>query len=196
MDPEKTTRERIVGFVAPSGTGKTTLLEKLIPLLRGRGLRVALIKHTHHDFDVDTPGKDSHRLRLAGANPVLVGSRHRWALMKETPGQAEPLLADLVARVREDRPDLILVEGFKHERFPKIEIHRPNLEKALLYPEDRSVIAIATDETIDEKTKDAHPIPVLDLNRPALIADFILSMPAFRSDAELSRSPCREGGRC
>jgi len=165
MMPTKT-----LGFVASSGTGKTTLLVELIPLLRQRGLRVALIKHTHHDFDMDTPGKDSFRLRQAGANPVLIGSRHRWTLMKETPGQEEPVLADLVARLEGDEPDLILVEGFRHERIPKIEVHRPSLGRPLLYPEDPSVIAIATDGV----EKGTHPIPVLDLNRPGMIADFIM----------------------
>nr|VFJ60687.1 MAG: molybdopterin-guanine dinucleotide biosynthesis protein B [Candidatus Kentron sp. FM]VFJ75170.1 MAG: molybdopterin-guanine dinucleotide biosynthesis protein B [Candidatus Kentron sp. FM]VFK12321.1 MAG: molybdopterin-guanine dinucleotide biosynthesis protein B [Candidatus Kentron sp. FM] len=168
---------KILGLTAPSGTGKTTLLVELIPLLRERGFRVALIKHTHHDFDIDTPGKDSFRLRLAGANPVLVGSRHRWALMKETPGQDEPVLADLIARLPQEELDLILVEGFGHERFPKIEIHRPSLGKALLYPEDPSIIAIA----IDGKEQGTHPIPVLDLNRPSMIADFIGNLFISRS---------------
>ncbi|MBT8419985.1 MAG: molybdopterin-guanine dinucleotide biosynthesis protein B, partial [Gammaproteobacteria bacterium] len=157
-------QNRAIGFVAPSGTGKTTLLVKLIPLLRERGFRVALIKHTHHDFDVDNPGKDSYALRLAGANPVLVGSRYRWALMKETPEQDEPALADLVARLDQDAPDLIMVEGFGHEKFPKIEIHRPSLGTPLLYPNDPSVIAIA----IDEVSAEIYPIPVLDLNRPSM----------------------------
>ncbi len=159
----------MIGFAAPSGTGKTTLLVRLIPLLRERGLRVALIKHTHHDFDIDTPGKDSHRLRLAGANPVLVGSRHRWALMKETPGQEEPALAELAARLDRDAPDLILVEGFGHEPFPKIELHRPSLGKPLLYPEDPTIIAIA----VPGGGEAQHPIPVLDLDRPSGVAQFI-----------------------
>jgi len=160
----------IVGFIAYSGTGKTTLLIKLIPLLRQRGLRVGLIKHSHHGFEIDTPGKDSFRLRKAGANPVLVASRHRWALMKETPNQDEPELGDILRRFNEDKPDLILAEGFKHEPFPKIEIHRPSMGNPLLYSGDPSVIAIATDDA----TSETLPIPVLDLNRPDRITTFII----------------------
>ncbi len=160
----------IVGFAAFSGTGKTTLLTKLIPLLRERGLRVGLVKHAHHSFEIDRRGKDSHELRRAGANPVLIGSRHRWALMMETPGQDEPVLDDLLARLDQDALDLILVEGFKHEPFPKIELHRPALGKPLLYPGDGSVVAIATDSDLTEPAT----IPVLSLNEPGQIADFII----------------------
>ena len=159
-----------LGFVAWSGMGKTTLLIRLIPLLRERGLRVGVIKHSHHDFEIDTPGKDSYEMRKAGANPVLVGSRQRWALMKETPNQEEPILTDLLSRFERDRPDLILIEGLRHERFPKIEVYRPSMGKPLLYPENPSVIAIATDNVISGTI----PIPILDLNRPDRIATFIL----------------------
>nr|VFK50706.1 MAG: molybdopterin-guanine dinucleotide biosynthesis protein B [Candidatus Kentron sp. TUN] len=161
----------VLGFIAFSGMGKTTLLVKLIPLLREQGFRVGLIKHCHHDFEIDKPGKDSYQLRLAGANPVLVGSRHRWALMEETPGQDEPVLENLLVHFNRDKPDIILVEGFKHERFPKIEVHRPSLGKPLLYSEDPAVIAIASDDIISETV----PIPVLDLNRPDQIAAFIIN---------------------
>ena len=171
-------RVPIVGFAAYSGTGKTTLLTGLIPVLRQRGQRVAVVKHAHHSFEIDKPGKDSRELRDAGANPVLIGSRHRWALMKETPGQEEPALDDLLECLHQDELDLILVEGFKHEQFPKIELHRPSVGKPLLFPEDPSVIAIATDEPLSE----APPIPVLDLNRPEQIAVFILDNIAPRPD--------------
>jgi len=160
----------VLGFAAFSGTGKTTLLVKLLPLLRARGLRVGLVKHAHHSFEIDRPGKDSHELRMAGANPVLIGSRHRWALIKETPGQDEPALNDLLTRLDQDELDLVLVEGFKHEEFPKIELHRLSRARPLLYPDDSSVIAIATDGRLPE----TPPIPVLDLNRPDEIATFVV----------------------
>ncbi len=163
-------RVPIVGLAAFSGTGKTTLLTRLIPLLRARGLRIGVVKHAHHSFEIDKRGKDSHELRLAGANPVLIGSRHRWALMMETPGQNEPVLDDLLARLDQNALDLILVEGFKQEEFPKIELHRPSVGKPLLYPEDPSVVAVATDQALSG----TPPIPVLDLNRPEEIAAFIV----------------------
>ena len=166
----KNARVPVVGFAAFSGTGKTTLLTRLVPLLRESNLRVAVVKHAHHSFEIDKRGKDSHELRQAGANPVLIGSRHRWALMMETPGQDEPVLDDLLARLEQDTLDLVLVEGFKHERFPKIELHRPQVDKPLLYPDDPSIIAIATDEALPQTV----PIPVLDLNRPDKIAAFIV----------------------
>nr|VFK13155.1 MAG: molybdopterin-guanine dinucleotide biosynthesis protein B [Candidatus Kentron sp. LPFa] len=160
----------VLGFIAFSGMGKTTLLLRLIPLLRERGLRVGLVKHCHHGFEIDKPGKDSFALRKIGANPVLVASRHRWAIMKETPGQDEPMLKDILARFDEDGPDIILVEGFRHEKFPKIELHRPGLEKPLLCLDDPFVIALATDDAISEKVS----IPILDLNRPDQIVAFIM----------------------
>ncbi len=166
----KNARIPIVGLAAFSGTGKTTLLTRLIPLLRERGLRVGVVKHAHHSFEIDKRGKDSHELRQAGANPVLIGSRHRWALMMETPGQEEPVLDDLLTRLDQDDLDLILVEGFKHEQFPKIELHRPSFGNPLLYPDDPSVVAIATDEALSKPA----PIPVLALNRPEQIVAFIL----------------------
>ncbi len=166
----KNARVTVVGLAAFSGTGKTTLLTRLIPLLRARGLRVGVVKHAHHSFEIDKRGKDSHELRQAGANPVLIGSRHRWALMMETPGQDEPVLDDLLARLDQDVLDLVLVEGFKHEEFPKIELHRPSVGKPLLYPEDPSVMAIATDGALANPA----PGPILDLNRPEQIAAFIV----------------------
>ncbi len=162
----------LVGFVAPSGTGKTTLLKQVIPLLRAQGLRLALIKHTHHQFDIDTPGKDSYELRHAGAEQVMVASRHRWALMVETPQQTEdPQLDHLLSCLDSDTPDLILVEGFRHEAIPKIELHRPALQHPLLYPADPNIIAIASDTALEINAA----LPVLDLNNPAAIADFILA---------------------
>ncbi|HFQ14122.1 MAG TPA: molybdopterin-guanine dinucleotide biosynthesis protein B, partial [Gammaproteobacteria bacterium] len=113
----------LLGFVAFSGTGKTTLLRQLIPLLKARGLKIGLIKHAHHRFDIDIPGKDSYELRKAGADRVLVASQQRWAMVSETPQQdGDPALADMLAHIDKDDLDLILVEGFKHARFPKLEL--------------------------------------------------------------------------
>ena len=139
----------ILGFAAWSGTGKTTLLKKLIPMLRSRGLRLGIVKHAHHAFDVDQPGKDSYELRHAGAERVLVGSRRRWALMVESEQDEEPTLQQLLAQMPGDSLDLILVEGFKHERFDKIEIHRASRGAPLLHPDDDSIIAVASDEVLD-----------------------------------------------
>lgn len=160
----------LLGFAAYSGTGKTTLLRQLIPILRKRGLRPALVKHSHHDFDIDVPGKDSHALRLAGADQVLVASRHRRALIIETPEQTDdPPLAELVRLIDPARADLVLVEGFRHEAFPKIELHRPSLGKPLLFPQDPHIIAVACDGPLPVETR----LPVLDLNDPEAIAGFV-----------------------
>ena len=161
----------VLGFAAFSGTGKTTLLTQLVPILKDNGLRLGLIKHAHHNFDVDQPGKDSYMLRHAGAERVLIGSRRRWALMVETPDQDEPCLQDLLAQFPTDDLDLILVEGFKHDRFPKIELHRSALGKPLLHPGDESIIACATDTP---ENLPATTCPQLDINRPDEIARFIL----------------------
>jgi molybdopterin-guanine dinucleotide biosynthesis protein B len=159
----------VLGFAAFSGTGKTTLLLKLIPLLRDQGLRVGLIKHAHHGFDIDHPGKDSHELRHAGASPVLITSSIRRAIVTERPLPRDPVLAEELACFDPGSADLILVEGFKRERFPKIELHRPVLGHPLLFPDDETIIAIATDASLPIPP----PIPLLDLNRPEEIVAFI-----------------------
>lgn len=161
----------VLGFAAFSGTGKTTLLTQLVPILKDNGLRLGLIKHAHHNFDIDQPGKDSYVLRHAGAERVLIGSRRRWALMVETPEPQEPCLQDLLDQFPADGLDLILVEGFKHERFPKIELHRSALGKPLLHPEDESIIACASDTP---HSLAATTRPQLDINRPDEIVRFIL----------------------
>ena len=159
----------VLGFVAWSGTGKTTLLRNLIPLLRDQGLRVGVVKHAHHTFDMDQPGKDSYELRKAGAQRVLVGSRTRFVLLVEQSLRDEPDLADLLSHMQGDDLDLILVEGFKHERFPKVELHRSALERPLLYPQDDAIIAVATDAPLSP----APPLPVLDLNDVPRVAAFV-----------------------
>jgi len=159
----------IVGFAAISGSGKTTLLLKLIPLLRTRGLRIGLIKRAHHTFDTDKPGKDSYELRKAGASQVLVGSDHRWALVVENEAPAEPTLASLLRNLHAEALDLVMVEGFKFDPIPKIEVHRPSLGQPLLAAGDPHIIAVAT----DDPDFVAVDLPVLDLNCPEQVAEFI-----------------------
>lgn len=161
----------VIGFAAYSGTGKTTLLEKLIPLLREQSLRVGIIKHAHHEFDIDHPGKDSYRLRHAGATQTLVASAKRWALINENAEpQTEPNLSHLLQKLDSNRLDLVLVEGFKHEPIPRIELHRQSLGKPLIYPQDSHVIALACDDEPQPKPA----IPLLDINAPKQIAWFII----------------------
>lgn len=157
---------RIFGLAGWSGSGKTTLLAALVPQLVARGLTVSTIKHAHHEFDIDRPGKDSWRHRQAGAREVMVASSRRWALMHELRGAPEPALEDLVARM--SPVDLLLVEGWKRHPHPKLEVHRPSLGKPLLYPHDPHIVAIASDEAI------AAPIPLLPIADAARVADFIL----------------------
>lgn len=157
---------KVFGFAGYSGSGKTTLIERLIPDFTGRGLRVSLIKHAHHRFDVDQPGKDSWRHREAGATEVMLTSSARWALMHELRGAPEPTLAEQLGRL--SPCDLVLVEGFKHEPIPKLEVFRPCLGHPPLHPSDPWVVAVASDETLP------IGLPVLDLNHPIAIADFIL----------------------
>lgn len=133
----------LLGIAAWSGTGKTTLLEALLPQLRQRGWPTAVIKHAHHDFDIDQPGKDSHRLRQAGAMPMVVASGQRFALMMETPDRQEPELPALVAQVAAFEPALIVVEGFKSWPIPKLELHRGGANQPLLAEHDARVEAVA-----------------------------------------------------
>jgi molybdopterin-guanine dinucleotide biosynthesis protein MobB len=170
----------VLGFAAYSGTGKTTLLKQLIPLLRKAGLRLGVIKHAHHQVEVDHPGKDSYELRKAGADRVLLASSKRWALMVDEPQQGEPSLTELLTRLDCSVVDLVLVEGFREQNFPKIELHRRALGRPLLFPADNSIIAIASEEGIGEEID----LPQLDLNDPVMIADFILSYCIRHSSAE------------
>ncbi len=160
----------MIGFAAWSGTGKTTLLRALLPRLRARGLRVGVVKHAHHEFDIDIPGKDSYELRRAGATQVLVGSRRRWALVVETDLQEDPSLADMLAHLSGEELDLILIEGLKREAIPKIEVHRPSLGMATLFPDDPHIVAVAADRPLAAPPS----IALLDLNDPDQIAAFIV----------------------
>jgi molybdopterin-guanine dinucleotide biosynthesis protein B len=162
----------LLGFVAASGTGKTTLLTHVIPLLKNHGLRVGLIKHSHHDFEIDHPNKDSFRLRMAGASPVMLVSKYRRAIITELTALQEPCLDDQLKLFDQSELDLMLIEGFKADLFPKIELHRHALGQAFLYPTDPQIIAIATDTPLS--TPDY--LTQLELNNPELIANFILNL--------------------
>lgn len=156
----------LFGFAGFSGSGKTTLIEKLIPQFVTQGLRVSLVKHAHHEFDVDKPGKDSYRHREAGCGEVLITSSRRYALMHELRGAQEPSLSELVKRL--SLCDLVLVEGFKREPIPKLEIHRAaNVGADLLFPRDPHIVAIATDAQLDTR------LPVFGLNDILSIAAFV-----------------------
>lgn len=163
---------KIFGFAGYSGSGKTTLIEKLIPLFVQRNLRVSLIKHAHHTFDVDQPGKDSFRHRHAGCTEVLVTSSRRWALMHELRGAPEPGLTEQIERL--SPCDLLLVEGFKHERIPKLEVYRAEVGESLLHPHDSNIVAVASDKKVDTK------LPQFDLNKPDAIAEFIMRQVGLR----------------
>jgi len=157
---------KVFGFAGWSGSGKTTLIEKLIPRFTKRGLRVALIKHAHHTFDVDHPGKDSYRHRHAGATEVLVTSSRRWVLMHELRGTQEPSFEQ---QVRHLSPcDLLIVEGYKYAPIPKLEVWRAETGEALLHPQDSHIVAVASDAQVETK------LPLLDLNDDAGIAQFIV----------------------
>ena len=157
---------KIFGFAGWSGSGKTTLIEKLIPLFVARGLKVSLVKHAHHTFDVDQPGKDSYRHRHAGCTEVLVSSSRRWALVHELRGAPEPGFADLIERL--SPCDLVLVEGYKRERVPKLEVHRAATGEPQLHTQDNDIVAVASDQRLDTT------LPQFDLDDARAIADFVL----------------------
>lgn len=157
---------KIFGFAGYSGSGKTTLIEQLIPLFTVRGITVSLIKHAHHTFDIDQPGKDSYRHRQAGCAEVLVTSSRRWVLMHELRGAPEPGLAEHIRRI--SPCDLLLVEGFKREHIPKLEVYRAEVGEPLLHPHDRDIVAIASDQQLNTR------LPQFNLNEHPVIADFVL----------------------
>ena len=145
---------KVIGLAGWSGAGKTTLLTRVIPHLRAQNLRVSVIKHAHHNFDVDKPGKDSWLHREAGAEEVLVSSANRWALMHELRGAPEPLLPELLQKMA--RVDLVVIEGYKSEPIPKIEVHRAANGKPLLFPADPDIVAVAADVAVETALPTAH----------------------------------------
>lgn len=157
---------RVMGLAGWSGAGKTTLLTHLIPALTARGLAISTVKHAHHSFDIDQPGKDSHRHRMAGATEVVVGSANRWAVVHELRGAAEPTLHDLLARL--SPVDIVIIEGYKREPHPKLEIYRAEVGKPLLQPEDPHIVAIASDAPLPAA------VPVVPLDDIAAVAEIVL----------------------
>ena len=161
---------KVIGIAGWSGAGKTTLLTRVIPCLIARGLRVSTIKHAHHAFDVDQPGKDSHTHRAAGATEVLVSSANRWALMHELRGQGEMPLDALLAKL--SQVDLVLVEGFKTQAHPKLEVYRAVVGKRLLHPKDSNIVAIASDKPVEAS------VPVVALDDTEAVADILIEKAA------------------
>lgn len=157
---------RVIGLAGWSGSGKTTLITKVIPVLIRRGFKVATIKHAHHEFDIDRPGKDSWLHREAGASEVIVSSGRRWALVHELHSEPEPPLAELLAKL--SPVDFVIVEGFKHYTYPKLEIYRSTVGKPLIYPEDDCIVAIAADAPLPHAQ-----LPVLMLDDIEGIADML-----------------------
>ncbi|MBX6746319.1 MAG: molybdopterin-guanine dinucleotide biosynthesis protein B [Acetobacteraceae bacterium] len=157
---------RLIGLAGWSGAGKTTLLMRLIPCLAGRGISVSTVKHAHHNFDVDQPGKDSYEHRQAGARQVLVSSAKRWALMTELRGEKEPDLRFLLSRL--SPVDLVIVEGFKRDPHPKLEVHRAANGKPWLHPDDPAIVAAASD------VKPPGDLPWIPLDDIEAIADLVL----------------------
>ena len=167
---------KVFGIAGYSGSGKTTLLEKLIPQFTARGLRVSVIKHAHHGFDIDRPGKDSYRHREAGASEVLLSCNDRWALMRERRGGSDVTLDELLARLAPC--DLVLVEGFKQEPIPKLEVYRPENGKPPLFPKRSDIVAVASNVAL------AASLPRLALDDVAAIADFVMNT------LQLQERPC------
>jgi molybdopterin-guanine dinucleotide biosynthesis protein B len=166
---------RIIGLAGWSGSGKTTLVTKVIPRLVTRGLAVSTLKHAHHTFDIDQPGKDSHSHRMAGATEVLVGSAARFALVHELRGEPEPTLGALIRKL--SPVDLVIVEGYKRERHPKLEVHRAAVGKPLLHPNDPAIVAIASDTPLP-----SVKVTVVDLDDIDRIADILVEHAAPLDD--------------
>lgn len=159
---------KVLGIVGWSGSGKTTLLTRLIPLLTGRGLRIATVKHAHHAFDVDQPGKDSYEHRKAGASEVIVSSARRWVQMHEIGAGVEATLAEHLRRL--SPCDLVLIEGYKTEQHPKLEVFRESVGKSALHPTDPRIVAVATDKRLPDLA-----IPQVDLNDITAVAELVLA---------------------
>ncbi len=174
---------RIIGLAGWSGSGKTTLLTKVLPRIVARGIAVSTLKHAHHDFDIEQPGKDSHAHRMAGATEVLIGSARRFALLHELRGAAEPALHELLVRL--SPVDLVIVEGYKAAAIPKLEVHRAAIGKPLLHPDDACIVAIASDVPLPQAE-----LPVVSLDDMDKIAD-ILTVEAEPLDRVLARQGAR-----
>lgn len=159
---------RVIGLAGWSGAGKTTLLTRLIPELNRRGVSVSTLKHAHHAFDLDTPGKDSYEHRMAGAREVLISSERRWALMHELRDEPEPTLPELLRRL--SPVDLVIVEGYKRDSHPKLEVHRAEVGKPLLHPDDPAIVAVAADGALPQAR-----VPVIDLNDIDAVVDILLA---------------------
>jgi molybdopterin-guanine dinucleotide biosynthesis adapter protein len=170
---------RIIGLAGWSGSGKTTLVGKVIPRIVARGLTISTVKHAHHDFDIDQPGKDSHVHRVAGATEVLIGSSRRWALVHELRADDEPTLATLLRKL--SPVDLVLVEGYKREPHPKLEVHRAGLGLPLLAEGDAAIVAIASDVALP-----SAKVPVIDLDDVSRIVE-VLIRSAAPLDSVLAR---------
>jgi molybdopterin-guanine dinucleotide biosynthesis adapter protein len=171
---------RIIGLAGWSGSGKTTLLARVIPVLKARGLSISTVKHAHHGFDIDIPGKDSHTHRQAGASEVFVSSSGRWAHIHELRGEEEPKLREILTRLAP--VDLVVVEGYKRHSHPKLEVYRTAVGKPLLHPDDNCIVAVASDAAVP-----GARVPVLDLADAEKIADVLLveSVPVDRIGAEV-----------
>lgn len=174
---------RVIGLAGWSGSGKTTLISKVLPRLIGRGLRVSTLKHAHHGFDLDKPGKDSFVHRTAGATEVIISSAKRWAILHELREEAEWDLGALLAKM--SPVDLVLVEGFKRDAFPKVEVHRSENGKPLLHPDDPHIVAIAADTRLPQAK-----VPVIDLNDIDIVADALQ-----RQAVPLGETPVMRGTR-
>jgi len=162
---------KIIGLAGWSGAGKTTLVTRAIPVLLKRGLKVSTLKHAHHKFDVDQPGKDSYQHRMAGASEVLVGSSNRWFLLHELRGESEPTLQELLSRL--SPVDLVIIEGYKRDNHPKLEVHRAANGKPLIHPDDPAIVAIASDAALPQAK-----VPVVDLDDIETIVDILMARAA------------------
>ena len=162
--------KKIIGFAAFSGTGKTTLIKKIVSILSEKKYTVSVIKHAHHNFDLDQPGKDSYEIRKSGAENILISSEKRWALIHENKNNKELTLKDLLNILGNIDSDIILVEGFKKENFPKIELYRKEIGKDILFYNDKNIVAFATDVDINIEQN----IEKLDINDPQQIVDYII----------------------
>lgn len=186
MDPRQSRDlPPVIGFVGPSGSGKTTLIRELVPLLKARGLRVGYLKHAHHRFDLDRPGKDSYEIREAGAQQTLLASARRWALQVENAGpERDPDLWEMLRRFLPGTLDLVIAEGFKHADYPKIEVHRGEIGETPLYPLDPSILAVASENAL--------PVPLgltlLPLNEPETVATFVADWLAPTPEARAGRA--------